>query len=89
MTDEPTILVTFDGETFDYVTTGNVKVVVIEYDKIVPGVTYPDDVDDLMAQVHDLPETINWRKETLRRLARLKKECERELLREPDHEEMS
>lgn len=64
----PAVLITALGATVDYVTEGEVQVVLVDFNTYSLDTSFPCDVDRDIANVKELPD-MPWKTETIRRLA--------------------
>lgn len=73
------VLITVENGTADYVTAGDVHVVMVDFDHLAKPDTFIEDIDLAIDQVRDLTADVPWRGGVLRRLSELRKQRKEEL----------
>ncbi len=78
-------LITIQNGTVDYCTDEPIQVVIVDFDAFDPDTSFPDDVEAVMREVLELPDTIPWRGGVVKRLQETKRAIQAELLSGPTY----
>lgn len=77
------VLISKIGGSVDYATDGDVNVVLVDFDKL--DQAFPDQIEQLIAEVKTLPRTIPWRADVLLDLEARRADALRHPLPQPSH----
>lgn len=84
---KPTVLVTVCDGTADYVTFGDVNVVLVDYGRLEATTTFPDELDTVLSEVASLPDEIRSKRAVHKIVQGLRTKARQRLLQGPVHDD--
>lgn len=84
---KPTVLVTVCDGTADYVTTGEVNVVLVDYSHLEATTTFPDELDTVLGEIASLPDEMRCKRSVHKIVQGLRTKAKQRLLEGPVYDD--